>query len=198
MRLTVPVAALLFFTSIAQAQHDVTYQAPPPGVKEEFRYLGGALACVSEKKTTPEEALSPCLHIGILFLGGTVENAEVTVGRPWRVLEAAGGGETRVYPLRGGKDESPYLAITYEAGRIQAIQLSGDNTPDPYEFSSIKLGDADRHVKEILGPSSQSTAVAENGATLLSYRPFPISVEVKAKKVISIKIWREDTDWQHR
>jgi hypothetical protein len=158
----------------------------------EFRYLGGALVCISDNAPRPaDQALTPCLHIGAIVLDQTVEKVDGILGKPWKTMDAAGGATMRVYPLHGNVEANPYLAVTFKSGRVDVIQLSGDGTPDPFSFSSLRLGERAQRVTDILGPVSASKEVRDNGATLLSYQPFPISIEVKDKKIISIRIWHD-------
>ena len=156
------------------------------------------MACISRKEVILEHPIAPCLHMGAIFLDATVEDVEGILGKPWKVMDVEGGTKMRIYPLHGAGEDKPYFAITFRSGRVDAIQLSGDETPDPYDFSSIRLGDPAEHVTGILGPISDSKTVKDNGATLLSYQPFPISLEVKDKKVISVKIWHDASEAAHR
>jgi hypothetical protein len=135
-------------------------------------------------------ALSPCLHIGAIGLDQTPANVEELLGKPWRIVSVDDDATMNLYPLRGDVDASPYLAVRFRAGRVDAIQLSGEGTPDPYGFSGLRLGDSDRRLREILGPVSGSEKLDGTDVTLLSYLPVPVSIEVKGRKIVSIKIWR--------
>jgi hypothetical protein len=159
----------------------------------EFRYSGGALVCLTDDK---EAALrgSPCLRIGNLFPGTTIKLLEARIvahgGKFNRDLPQEDGSVVRVYALPGSKSEKgfPYLAVSYEKGVAKVLQLTGHHTAANLAFSSIRLGDPEARVKELIGPPSSTKEVAEIGGTYWSYRPFPISIEMVAGKVYSIRI----------
>ncbi|HET9792888.1 MAG TPA: hypothetical protein VFS34_00380 [Thermoanaerobaculia bacterium] len=183
-------AAVLCVVPPAAAQHAVSFPPPPVGVVNEFRYLGGALVCISENEPRPRDrGLAPCLHIGAIAVDETTERVDDRLGRPWKVVGGGRGETIRVYPIHGDPEANPYFAVTFKAGRATAIQLSGEETPDPYSFSGLRLGDSIRLLKDVLGPVTASEKLQGTETTLLSYQPFPISIEVKNRKVVSIKIW---------
>jgi len=131
------------------------------------------------------------LHIGAITLVQSAEEVDGILGKPWKVIDVAKKTTMRVYPLRGDREEKPYLAVTFKSGRVDSIQLSGDATPDSFSFSSLRLGDSADRITEILGPVAATSEVKDNESTLVSYQPFPISIEVKDKKIVSIKIWHD-------
>ncbi len=186
------IAALAFLclaASKAPAQRSLV-PPPPSGVFDEFRYVGKALVCISGGELRrADQVLSPCLHIGAIALEETTEEAEDRLGTPWRVYDADAGAKIHVYPLQGNDEASPYLAVTFKAGRVTAIQLTGEETPEPYSFAGLRLGDSIRRLKDVLGPRTAKEKLENSEATLLSYLPFPISIEVMKKRIVSIKIW---------
>jgi len=149
------------------------------------------MVCVSGGELRPAgRAPSPCLHIGSIELDEAVENVDARLGSPWKTVETERRRTVRVYPLHGDAEALPYLAVTIEEGRVAAIQLSGEETPDPYGFSGLRLGDPARQLKEILGPAGAKERLENTDATLLSYLPIPVSIEIANEKIVSIKIWR--------
>jgi len=183
-------AAACAFAASAGARHDTRRSAPPAAVVDEFRYVGRSLVCVSELDAKSSAApTSPCLHIGAVGLDETPAAVERSLGRPWRIVAVEDGATMNLYPLHGDVDASPYLAVRFRDGLVDAIQLSGAETPDPYSFSGLRLGDPARQAKETLGPVTGSENLAGTDVTLLSYLPVPISIEVRHRKIVSIKIW---------
>ena len=154
----------------------------------EYRYIG-SLAC-KHKDANVKEDDDPCLHIGAIRVDQTPAEVEAITGKASNVVEGQAGEEIRVYSLRGASEPPPYLAVGFLGGKVSSIQLSGKTTSEPYAFSSLSLGDTTEKVTQILGPPTAKNSLKEVPGDLWSYRPFPISIEVEAGRVVSIKIWR--------
>jgi hypothetical protein len=162
---------------------------PPPN---EFRLSRGTLLCLGDP-SVPDSYL-PCLHIGDLFVGLTLEETEAKIqtlgGRFIKNVEPNGEGETRLYALavpKGGK-AVPTLAVTYVKGKAESIRLTGTATDAPLEFSSICLGDSILRVVGLIGPPQFTETLPKIQSILWVYHPFPISIEIKEDRVYSILI----------
>ena len=186
MRKRILLVLILLTSSVAIAQK-VTYERPPENVINEFRFLGGALACI-----TDEEGGNylPCLHLGDISIGSSKNEVEQLYDNIYKSISKSDSVEIKVYILHSELEELPYLVITYENEKVKSIQLTGLQTSDDLDFSSIELGAPSDSVVKILGNPSSKQEVQEIQGTRWSYDPFTISIEFVKNKVYSIKIWR--------
>lgn len=182
------IAALLLFgqsTAIAGAF------APAPN---EFRHAGGGLTCITPEP--PDETSGPvyraCLRIGPVQIGQTLRDIARMFGKPYRVVE---NGDTtmRVYIIDIDTPQgqrTPYWVIGFDKERrVISIQMTGERGDKKLAFSSIRLGDPASRVTKILGKPSVTRDVKDvEGAKFWGYMPFPISIEIKNKRVYSIRI----------
>ncbi len=164
-----------------------------PGASE-FRRAGGGLACITPEQ--PDEALRPpyraCLRIGPVRIGQSLRDVAMMFGDPYRVV-ARGDTTFRVYTIDIGAPEGqpvPYWVIGFDADRrVVSIQLTGERGDKNLAFSSIRLGDPARRVVSILGEPSVNREVGDiDGAEYWGYAPFPISIEIKNRRVYSIRV----------
>lgn len=164
----------------------------------EFRHVGGTLVCFSDHETSM--GYLPCLHIGGLEIGMAKEKAEIQIinigGKlVSRILKTA-DVESRIYRLKNSKkNKNPLtLTITYLKGFAEKMQLTGEESDVPLEFSSIRLGDDVMRVISLIGPPLSSEPISKSQATIWNYNPFPIIIEFEKGKVHSISIERDAHD----
>lgn len=154
----------------------------------QFRYLNGSIACVTTSIPDPEEGYLDCLHIGDVRMKMKAKGIEKIFGEPYQVIDNE-NTQSRIYLLPTDGDKYPYLVVTYKKNKVDAIQLTGVSTTIDIDFSSIRLGDNEAVVKEILGPPSDISEVEQINGIKWSYNPFPISIEFIDTKVYSIRIY---------
>lgn len=165
------------------------FKVPPKD--GEFRYAGGAIVCITTDTPDPEKGYLPCLHIGPVSIGQSYAEIQKMLGEPWKTMKHGAATVTRVYPIQTKKEGPlPYWVIQFINGTVEAIQLTGFHADKELAFSSIRPGDRQKRVTDILGAPAFKTAVKEINGVLWSYRPFPISIEIKDKRVYSIWISR--------
>ncbi len=157
----------------------------------EFRRAGDSLVCITEKYTDSAPPYLQCLRIGPIFVGQSHADVSKLLGEPWKILQEDKSTILKVYPINTNHEKVPYWVVTFKSGIVDVIQLTGTHAGKDLTFSSIRLGDSMSKVTEILGNPAATKPVAEIGGELWSYRPFPISVEIKDKRVYSIRISRQ-------
>lgn len=154
----------------------------------EFRTAGGGLACITQDPAEYTPPYLNCLRIGPVRIGQTRAEISRLFGKPSRVLKRR-GGVIRVYPIKATPKPAYWVIVFSRGDRVRAIQLTGVAEDRDYPFSSIRLGDRSERVREILGKPAKVSDAEEIGGTLWSYRPFPISFEMKGGRVYSMKVW---------
>lgn len=182
------VALLILGQSAAAGKSEI---APGPN---EFRSAGGGLACITPE--LPDETVRPsyraCLWIGPVRIGQTLRDVAMMFGDPYRVVER-GDTTLRVYTIDIDTPKGqpvPYWVIGFDKDRrVISIQMTGERGDRKLAFSSIRLGDPASRVTKILGEPFVTREVKDvEGAEFWGYMPFPISVEIKNKRVYSIRI----------
>jgi hypothetical protein len=125
----------------------------------------------------------------------TRAEAEALLGRPFTQMGDPDGDTAFIYvlawPGRPGESQpDSYAAVIYdEAGRAKMIQFTGKPLAGrAWTMSGVGLGADDAVLRRSLGEPSSRQADARNGAIRWSYRPWPISFEVKDSTVISIRV----------
>ena len=181
------IILLVFFAGTAVMAQNVIYEKPTENVVNEFRFLGGALVCITDVN---ESGYLPCLHFGDISIGSHMKEVEKSYDDIYKSISKSDSVKIKVYILHSELEELPYLVITYENEKVKSMQLTGLQTSDDLDFSSIRLGAPNDSVIKILGNPSSKQAVEEIQGTRWSYYPFPISVEFVKEKVYSIKIWK--------
>ncbi len=156
----------------------------------EFRAAGRGLVCVTRDAALHSPPHLSCLRIGPVRIGQSAAKIRRMFGQPYRVLRR-NGREIRVYVADTQTNPTPYWVIYLDGNRVVGIQLTGRSEKTGISFSSIRLGDRARRVREILGKPAHTRPVKEIGGTLWSYRPFPVSIEIKDGRVYSMKVWRK-------
>ena len=181
---SIPLAGLLMPTAAVAAQP-----------VNEFRDAGAGLACIAE--AAPAEGQTPpyldCLRIGPVRIGETLRDVAMRFGKAGKEVRQ-GPVTLRVWPVRldvPAGTSLPYWVIGFdEDRRVVSIQLTGDKRVDEYTFSSLRLGDPDSRVRRILGEPAETQPVSAIGAEMWSWRPFPISLEIKDGRVYSMRVSR--------
>lgn len=178
----------IIFTLMLHSQALPQQEGDATNTVAEFRYIGNALACITDTANS-ELGYLPCLHIGDIYIKEELANVQKRFGEPWRIIEQDDTSEIRVYVLESKLETLPYVAITFVNNVTSSIQLTGYQTDDSLDFSGIYLGNSEKRVREVLGPPSSKDEVEEINGVRWSYSPFPISIEIKEENVYSIKIW---------
>ncbi len=161
----------------------------------EFRRAGDTLLCFTLEQPGKAAGTNPseqdCLRIGSVRIGQPAAEIRHHFGKPYDTLEHL-GATVLVYPIGPDADPMPYWAISVRDGSVIAIQITGRSEPQGNAFSSLRLGDRVDKVRRVLGAPAATKAVEDIGATLWSYEPFPISIEIKDERVYSMKIWQPE------
>lgn len=165
-----------------------TYSKVPTKDKEFRGAGGGALGCFTIN-SAPETYL-PCLQIGPFHIGQSRQDVEKILGKSVKTYSSKGKTTSEVYVLDGTRERLSYFVVTYNDLITAALQLTGAGTNHKYAFSSIKLGDKEEWVIQVLGNPRSKKEVQEVQAIIWDYSPYPISLEIKGGKVISLRISR--------
>lgn len=191
MKINTILIALLLTTDVLGQD---TLQFTPRDVDstsyDEFRCLGGAIACISKDVPDPESGYCNCMHFGDIKIRMTREEIESVLGRADTIIYQ-GKQPVSLYFLPTSENHLSYFAITFRNKIAKSLQLTGFSTTDNYAFSSIILGSPYKTVLEILGKPKGIYRVPDINGVEWDYYPFPISIEFINRKVYSIRI--EDT-----
>jgi hypothetical protein len=171
----------------------LTVPGGPASAANEFRVTGGELACVGDGE--PVESQSPpyreCLQIGPVRIGESLRDVAMRFGRAGKEVRQ-GEVTLRVWPVRMDLPPGtslPYWVIGFdEDRRVVSIQLTGDKRIDRYTFSSLRLGDPESRVHRILGEPTEKQEVSKVGAEMWSWRPYPVTLEIKDGRVYSMRV----------
>ena len=182
--LSIPALGLLILPDRPEAQP-----------ANEFRDSGAGLACITE--AAPRDGQTPpyrdCLRIGPVGIGDTLRDVAMRFGKAGKEVRQ-GPVTLRVWPVRLDVPPGttlPYWVIGFdEDRRVVSIQLTGDKRVDEYSFSSLRLGDPESRVRRILGDPAERQTVPAIGAEMWSWRPFPVSLEIKDGRVLSMRVSR--------
>ncbi len=168
----------------------------PEGVVNEFRYAGDWLVCISDTfpSDLDEVMYLPCLNFKTIKIGSTLEEIESMYNDIYKIIPESDTVETRVYLLETELEQIPYIVVEYRNNVATALQLTGLQTNADLSFSSIKLGDPEKYVIEILGKPNSIEEVEEIDGYFWDYSPFPITVEMVDKKVYSVKIRKPEKE----
>ena len=185
-RALVSLTLLLSVAGVAWAAAPSTVPPRP----DEFRGAGGGLVCISaaEAGKTPPDTYDNCLHIGAIRVHQSVAEVEALLGPAAKDLVDSSGIVHRVYLLPEVAGGSAYFVVTFHAGEAVAVQLTGTGAQEEYHLSSIRLGDAQERVVKVLGAAYSTSPVPRVEATLWSYTPWPVSFEIKAGRVYSMRV----------
>lgn len=153
----------------------------------EFHRAGAGLVCITLNEGPIVPGYLDCLRVGPVKIGDTAASIKRRFGKPYKVIPRRGATEL-VYPIPSKDNLLPYWVFTVKNRKVSAIQITGRLEPIGYAFSSLRLGDPEDKVRRILGPPTATEAINGVGAILWSYRPFPISMEIKDGRVYSMKI----------
>jgi hypothetical protein len=182
---------LITLLMTANAFGQDTLQFTPRGTDassyDEFRYIGGAIACISKNVPDPESGYCNCLHFCDIKMRMTVEEIESILGKADTIIYQ-GKQQIRVYFLPTNENHLSYFAITFNNKIARSLQLTGFSTTENYAFSSIALGSDYKAVLEILGKPKGIYNVPDIKGVGWTYDPFPISIEFINRKVYSIRI----------
>ena len=164
------------------------FAADAPPVVDEFRLLGGSLACVTATRPAEKVGHDPCLRIGKVRVGGAYSEIVQKFGEP-NATEPVdeGRAQARIYIFDKNPKTLTYISVWEANGKIIAVQMTGTKTDMP-SFAGVSLGDDTKKLEATLGPASKVHPA--RGYDLWSYKPFPFSIEVREGRVYSIKVWR--------
>ncbi len=197
MRTSLAVAAL---AATAWALPSVAGQADEPwidpGYRGEFIRAGGGFSCKvgADQKVRPEHGPylteQACLHMGPFAIGG--DSALVkALGKPEQVAPLSAEATQLVF-LPPTPTGNTYMVVTIAHGRIVALQMSGEAPIPGWSFNHIDLGMPVEKLTGILGEAFNVRPVADNGSELWTYGAWTFSFEVKAGRVISVRIADHD------
>lgn len=182
--LSIPLFGLLLLPGLATAM-----------AADEFRVSGGELVCADAAAAADPGAGSygDCLRIGPVRIGETLRDVAMRFGRAGKEVRQD-GVTLRVWPVNLNVPPGtslPYWVIGFDdQRRVVSIQLTGDRPLDRYEFSSLRLGDPEARVREILGEPSETQVVPGVGAEMWIWRPHPVTLEIKDGRVYSMRVAR--------
>ncbi len=187
-------AAIVGLGNDARGQEGGVVTAPGPNqvVSGEFRRTGAGFAC-SGPKIILEIGERYCLRYGPLRVGMTRAEAEAVLGKPSAETRDQ-DGEVFVYatedmPVGKATTAPQFIALSFDAEeKVSMLQSSGRRRQRDWSFSSIHLADSDDLARNLLGEPFSKSPVAENGAELWAYGPWPFTFEVKDHRVVSIRL----------
>jgi hypothetical protein len=166
---------------------------PAAAAANEFRAADGTLACITDAPSA-ESQIPPyrdCLRIGPVRIGETLRDVAMRFGKAGKEVRQ-GPVTLRVWPVRmdvPAGTSLPYWVIGFDEDRhVVSIQLTGDKRVDEYTFSSLRLGDPESRVRRILGAPAEKQTIPSIGAEMWSWRPFPVSLEIKGGRVYSMRV----------
>lgn len=165
----------------------------PAMAADDFRVTGGELVCGAD--VAPVESGIPpygdCLGIGPVRIGETLRDVAMRFGRAGKEVRQ-GAVTLRVWPvhLKVHPGASlPYWVIGFDDDRrVVSIQLTGDRRVDEYQFSSLRLGDSEARVREVLGEPSETEPVPAIGGEMWVWRPYPVTLEMKEGRIFSMRV----------
>jgi len=166
---------------------------PAAMAADEFRVSGGELVCSDTAVLTDSGGSSygECLRIGPVRIGETLRDVAMRFGRAGKEVRQ-GDVTLRVWPVNLNVPPGtslPYWVIGFdEQRRVVSIQLTGDRPLDRYDFSSLRIGDPESRVREILGEPSETQPVPGLGAEMWVWRPHPVTLEIKDGRVYSMRV----------
>jgi len=166
--------------------------APAAAETGEFRKAGASLACVTGNAAaqTQTPPYLDCLAIGPVRIGQTLREVAMKFGKAAKEVKQ-GPVTLRVWPIQDGAPVGaalPYWVIGFEGQRVVSVQLSGPRRADRFAFSSLRLGDGEARVREILGDPTDMQEVPQIGAVMWSWRPFPVTLEIRRGRVFSMRV----------
>ena len=133
---------LLFLALIVSitAYGQDTLQFTPRGfdstIKNEFRYLGGSIASISDKTSDLDQGYLNCLYIGKINMRMTLNQVDSILGKSDKIFDQK-DSQIHVYFLPTTEKYYPYYAITFKNNIVNSIQLTGLSTTDSISFSSL-------------------------------------------------------------
>lgn len=160
---------------------------------EEFRVTVEGLTCVDATRPASDVAAPwrDCLRIGPVRIGESLRDVAMRFGKAGKEVRQ-GEVTLRVWPVQMNVPPGtglPYWVIGFDDDRrVVSIQLTGDKRVDEYTFSSLRLGDPDSRVRKVLGEPTETQPVPAIGAEMWSWRPYPISLEIKDGRVYSMRV----------
>lgn len=187
--MAIPATALLAMSLLAILL--LVPGGPAYAAGDEFRAAGGgALACVTGSAEAQDPPYLACLRIGPVRIGQTMRDVAMRFGKAGKEIRQ-GDIVLRVWPVRldvPAGTSLPYWVIGFEGQRVVSIQLTGKRRVEQFTFSSLRLGDSEARVLEILGPPAEMRDVPEAGAVMWNWRPFPVTLELKDGRVFSMRV----------
>lgn len=160
---------------------------------DEFRVTVDGLTCVSDTASAagPGTPWHDCLQIGPVRIGQSLRDVAMRLGRAGKEVRQ-GAVTLRVWPVSLDVPPGtplPYWVIGFDDDRrVVSIQLSGEQRVERYSFSSLRLGDPESRVREILGEPTETLPVPAIGAEMWNWRPYPVSLELKNGRIYSMRV----------
>ena len=183
-RFGIPVAAAMVAAVL------LARGAPVYAAGDEFRVSGGSLACITGEAPSGDPPYRACLGIGPVRIGQTMRTVAMRFGKAGKEIRQ-GDVILRVWPVRLDVPEGtplPYWVIGFADQRVISIQLTGKRRVEKFAFSSLRLGDPQARVLEILGPPAEKRDAPEAGVVMWNWRPFPVTLEMKGGRVYSMRV----------
>ena len=185
LSLTAALAAPALLAAPAAAQDAPAQEAPPRWVR-----TGDALSCRQGPDGPELESILPCLRIGPLRLGGTIEPIRARFGAPFQTVEAQPGTVHRVYTFQfTGIEPPPYALVTFRRDTVVAVQLTGRLLTPVFNLSGVQLGDRAERAVSLLGAPMAVQAGPEEGMQTWSYAPWPLALVVQNGRVTSMRVF---------
>ena len=151
-------------------------------------HLPGTLKAL--KKLSPEEierlSEHACLRIGALAIGNKAA-VLAALGKSGRVVQGPKETTSLVY-FFGKTAGAPYLVASIWRETLVALQVTGHEPANAYEFNGIKLGDTTEFVIKHLGKPMATGPSSEANTELWSYQPWPFSLEITDGRVTSMRV----------
>lgn len=164
-----------------------------------FHRAARGIACLAPGEES-RTALSPCLHIGWIYVGQIRRQVEAIAGAPWKdnPVDRGDGSHVIGYLVFAEGDRGSYYIVEFERlGQeeiARSVQFTGDSTPLPIDFSGLRLGDpASRVLAQLGSPETRGNFNDQAMGLKGEWWDWPsngISFEIVDGRVYSIRVWR--------
>ncbi|WP_229184320.1 hypothetical protein [Bradyrhizobium oropedii] len=184
------LASLMSSPMPALAQ-GVKAPSPDPELRGEWRRAGPGFACEvvtgNKQQPDPDQLIIACQRLGALSVGVPESALIASFGEPQRKLDQPDNAVGYVYFL-GKPQQYPYVVGTVKAGRVIALQASGEAPVAAASFNQVNLGDSTDKLRARFGIAFHVGPSGLANTDLWSYGQWPFSFEVRNERVTSIRI----------
>lgn len=166
--------------------------APLQALRGEWRRAGDGFACQvtainKQQPPDPDQMIFACQRLGSLNVGISEATLTAALGQPQRKLPQPDNAVANVYFL-GKPQQLPYLVVIVKAGRVVALQATGETPVPAGSFNGVNLGDDTDKLRAQFGIAFHVGPSGLAGTDLWSYGAWPFSFEIRNERITSIRI----------